>query len=320
MVFHLHLRPGLGELLRPLRAAAQPRQAARRQSSIFNFFGANGAVAYGQLAAYSLVCRCRSWRSTCSLARSRRRLGALTGAVRAEPGPGRPHPPGRNPPHATAACSSKRVDRFVRERLLPRRPRATAPLDLLAWQVPGEPVPLHAEAASAGTLRSRPEPPGPTLVDALAQSIGLPCPPVARRRALPGACDPSWSWTSASTAWPVRLPSALVWRPDGVIVKRSRPTTAPQRSGRRGRRIGINVEAAANPDVGSDWSFRPTAVGRPRDGGRRSAVRSAPRRRRAARRDRLGAAAGRARAARPRGRAVGRLAPPLPRCSPRSSG
>ena len=35
-----------------------------------------------------------------------------------------------------------RVDRFVRERLLPQVERATAPVAITAWEVPDEPVPF----------------------------------------------------------------------------------------------------------------------------------------------------------------------------------
>ena len=35
-----------------------------------------------------------------------------------------------------------RLDRFVRERLRPLRVEASAPVDIAAWPVPGEPVPF----------------------------------------------------------------------------------------------------------------------------------------------------------------------------------
>ncbi|MBO0984233.1 glycoside hydrolase family 38 C-terminal domain-containing protein [Rathayibacter sp. SD072] len=165
--------------------------------------------------------------------------------------------------HDRRLLVEERVDRFVRERLLPAVHRATAPLDLLAWEAPGEPVPF-AEAAgaayapfSAGTAWGRPwstlwlkvsgSVPAEWLVDG----------------ALPEGVRPELVVDLGFDGGQSGFQSeALVWRPDGVIVKAISPfnSTAAGAVDADGR-VDVLIEAAANPDVGSDWSFRPTTVG-----------------------------------------------------------
>ncbi|PPH22708.1 alpha-mannosidase [Rathayibacter toxicus] len=169
--------------------------------------------------------------------------------------------------HDRSHLIEERIDRFIVERLEPACYRARVPLVVDAWQVPGEPVPFTVAAAA----------------DYSPFSVGMPW-----GRAwsttwfrVRGEVPPEWRDSSAGECHPEviidlgcdrRQPGfqaeALLWRPDGTIVKAISPynnaaagAVAPDGT------VDVFVEAAANPDVGSDWSFRPTAMGDPATAG-----------------------------------------------------
>ena len=52
---HLRVHDGVGELLRPLRAAVQPGATSRPPSRSSTSSGTYGSVAYGKLAAFSIL-------------------------------------------------------------------------------------------------------------------------------------------------------------------------------------------------------------------------------------------------------------------------
>lgn len=152
-----------------------------------------------------------------------------------------------------------RVDRFVRERLTPALERASVPVAVEMWEVPDEPVPF-AEAVQGGF-----EP------FAVGRPWGRPWGTVWFR--VTGTVPAEWEADPAEVELVVDLgfttgqvgfqAEGLVWATDGTIVKALEPLNNYVRlNAAPGESFELFVEAASNPDVGSDWSFRPTPVGR----------------------------------------------------------
>ncbi|WP_426625901.1 alpha-mannosidase [Leifsonia sp. McL0607] len=152
-----------------------------------------------------------------------------------------------------------RVDRFVRERLTPALERASAPVAVEMWEVPDEPVPF-AQAVQ-----------GPFEPFAVGRPWGRPWGTVWFR--VTGTVPAEWEADPAEVELVVDLgftagqvgfqAEGLVWASDGTIVKALEPLNDYVRlQAAPGESFELFVEAASNPDVGSDWSFRPTPVGR----------------------------------------------------------
>lgn len=159
--------------------------------------------------------------------------------------------------HDTSTLIEARIARTYADRILPARYRTMVPIAVERWEVPDEPVPFTAVAE--GTFSSlRP-----------GQPWGKP-----------------WGTTwlritaTAPTDWPADaeielvvdlgfLPSqpgfqaeGLVWTEDGRILKALEPrnTYVPLDAG-PGDTVSLLIEAASNPDVGADWSYRSTPLG-----------------------------------------------------------
>ena len=152
-----------------------------------------------------------------------------------------------------------RVDRFVRERLTPALERASAPVAVEMWEVPDEPVPF-AQAVQ-----------GPFQPFAVGRPWGRPWGTVWFR--VTGTIPAEWEADPAEVELVVDLgftasqvgfqAEGLVWASDGTIVKALEPlNTYVRLQAAPGESFELFVEAASNPDVGSDWSFRPTPFGR----------------------------------------------------------
>ncbi|MFE4949129.1 alpha-mannosidase [Leifsonia sp. NPDC056665] len=152
-----------------------------------------------------------------------------------------------------------RVDRFVRERLAPALERASVPVTVEAWEVPDEPVPF------AQAMEGAFEP------FAVGRPWGRPWGTVWFR--VTGTVPAEWEATADEVELVVDLgftagqvgfqAEGLVWATDGAIVKALEPLNNYVRlQAAPGESFELFVEAASNPDVGSDWSFRPTPVGR----------------------------------------------------------
>ena len=152
-----------------------------------------------------------------------------------------------------------RVDRFVRERLAPAVERSTAPVTIEAWAVPDEPVPFAQAVANAF------EP------FAVGQPWGRAWGTVWFR--VTGTVPAEWEADPADVELVVDLgflsgqagfqAEGLVYATDGSILKALEPFNGYVRlRAAPGESFEVFVEAASNPDVGSDWSFRPTPVGR----------------------------------------------------------
>jgi alpha-mannosidase len=155
--------------------------------------------------------------------------------------------------------AAMRVDRFVRERLTPALERAAVPVAVEMWEVPDEPVPF-AQAVQ-----------GPFEPFAVGRAWGRPWGTVWFR--VSGTVPAEWEADPADVELVVDLgftagqvgfqAEGLVWTTDGTIVKALEPLNDYVRlQAAPGESFELFIEAAANPDVGSDWSFRPTPVGR----------------------------------------------------------
>ncbi|MFT4307633.1 MAG: alpha-mannosidase, partial [Microbacterium sp.] len=151
-----------------------------------------------------------------------------------------------------------RIDRFLRERLLPARYRASAPLTISAWEAPGEPVPFSQAAAA------------PYLPFSVGQAWGRAWGTTwfAVRGEVPA------SWADAEGTRPELVADlgftagqsgfqaeALVWRRDGTVVKGVSPFNTGVPGAVVAGSVDVLLEAASNPDVGSLFTFEPTALG-----------------------------------------------------------
>ncbi|MDT7555076.1 MAG: alpha-mannosidase, partial [Pseudonocardiales bacterium] len=140
----------------------------------------------------------------------------------------------------------RRIDRILRERLLPACHGATAPLSVQVWHAPGEPP----EVADALNASYRPSEPGEAWGPAWGTSWFH----------LTGSVPAEWAGATVEAivdlGFAIDRPGfsaeALVHRPDGSAVKGLNPMNlwipiAATASG--GESIDLYVEAAANPDI-----------------------------------------------------------------------
>ncbi|WP_223693173.1 alpha-mannosidase [Leifsonia poae] len=153
-----------------------------------------------------------------------------------------------------------RVDRFVRERLDPAVERASAPVTIEAWEVPDEPVPF----AQAVTNAFEPF--------AVGRPWGRPWGTVWFR--VTGTVPAEWDAEPDDVELLVDLgfssgqvgfqAEGLVYATDGSILKAIEPRNGYVRlQAAPGDTFELFVEAAANPDVGSEFvDFVPTKLGR----------------------------------------------------------
>ncbi|MCU1445234.1 glycoside hydrolase family 38 C-terminal domain-containing protein [Cryobacterium sp.] len=161
--------------------------------------------------------------------------------------------------HDDSALVELRISRFVRERLRPAINRATMPLTLESWDAPGEPVPF-ADAVGQdftpfGTGRRWGRPWGTTWVH------------------VTGTVPADWVVDDDvrlelvvdlgfSSATPGFQAEGLVFAPDGVILKAISPRNrSVPLSDEPGQPVDLYLEAAANPDVTSGFTFVATDKG-----------------------------------------------------------
>ena len=162
--------------------------------------------------------------------------------------------------HDDRRLTEVRLDRFVRDRIIPAVYPRRVELRLSSWDVPDEPV---------------------TAMEALRQEFtpqehgaawGRPWSTKWLR--LQGEVPDSWG-TSADTSVEILvdlgfsgdLPGfqceGIAWRPDGTIIKAISPRNQyiPLKLLGSGMAIDFYVEAAANPDLSQGWTFAPTPYG-----------------------------------------------------------
>lgn len=162
--------------------------------------------------------------------------------------------------HDDRRITEVRLDRFVRERIIPAVYTRSVPLTLSSWDVPDEPVTVM-EALRHDFV---PQEPG--------AAWGKPWGTKWLR--LQGDVPQSWG-TDPDTAVEVvvdlgfttEIPGfqceGIAWRPDGTIIKAISPRNQyiPLKLLGSGMAVDFYVEAAANPDVAQGWTFAATPYG-----------------------------------------------------------
>ena len=172
--------------------------------------------------------------------------------------------------HDNTKLVEMRVDRFVRERIVPALYHRRTPLAVSQWVVPGEPVPFAEaiaadfEAIDSGTAWGRPW--GTTwfrLSGAVPDGWG------GEGTRLEVVVDLGYSDTQ-----PGFQAEATAYRPDGTVIKGLHPRNryvalsdatadATAGGGDAGATVDLLLEASSNPDVagGGDFTFEPTRLG-----------------------------------------------------------
>lgn len=165
--------------------------------------------------------------------------------------------------HKNSTLVRARIERFIGERVRPALYRDSVALDLTAWEVPDEPVPfadaVGQDFAEFATGQTWGKPWGTTWFHVTGTV------PAGWAELLDGGFDGrvelvvDLGFLSGQAGFQAE---GLVFAPDGHILKAIEPfnnyvplDVAP------GDSIDLYIEAASNPDVGSDWGFRPTPVG-----------------------------------------------------------
>ncbi|WP_445155198.1 alpha-mannosidase [Arthrobacter sp. Hor0625] len=162
--------------------------------------------------------------------------------------------------HDDRRLTEVRLDRFVRERIIPDVYPRSAPLRLSSWDAPGEPVPaleamrqqfgpqeqgaLWGSPWSTKWLRVQGEVPdawgaGPDTAVEILVDLGFSAD-------LPGfQCE------------------GTAWRADGTVIKAISPRNRyiPLKLLGSGMSVDFYVEAAANPDLSQGWTFAATPYG-----------------------------------------------------------
>jgi alpha-mannosidase len=167
--------------------------------------------------------------------------------------------------HDDSALVEKRIDRFVRERLRPAVHRASVPLRVEAWSVTDAPVAFDEAVrqtyAPFGTGQAWGRPWGTTWFH------------------VTGTVPAAWTAEAGtrlelvvdlgfSQATPGFQAEGLVWTPEGVVRKAVEPRnrSVPLKV-RPGGSVDLYIEAAANPDVTTGFTFVATAQGDPATAG-----------------------------------------------------
>ncbi|WP_104196863.1 glycoside hydrolase family 38 C-terminal domain-containing protein [Cryobacterium sp. M15] len=163
--------------------------------------------------------------------------------------------------HDNSTLIRARIRRFVSERVTPSLYRVSSPLTISAWEVPDEPVPFSEAQGQDFTPFS------------IGQHWGKPWGTTWFH--ITGMVPSDWSrFHDLHTRTEVIVDlgflsgqagfqaEGLVFTPQGHIVKAVEPfNNYVPLIAQPGEQVDIYIEAASNPDVGSDWGFQPTLVG-----------------------------------------------------------
>ena len=163
--------------------------------------------------------------------------------------------------HDNSTLIRARIRRFVSERVAPALYRVSSPLTISAWEVPDEPVPFVEAQGQDFTSFS------------IGQQWGKPWGTTWFH--IEGVVPADWSrYNDLHTRTEVIVDlgflsgqagfqaEGLVFNSQGHIVKAVEPfNNYVPLSAKPGEPVDIYIEAASNPDVGSDWGFQPTLVG-----------------------------------------------------------
>ncbi|QSZ47957.1 glycoside hydrolase family 38 C-terminal domain-containing protein [Arthrobacter sp. D5-1] len=162
--------------------------------------------------------------------------------------------------HDDRRITEQRLDRFVRERILPAIYGRALPLQLSSWDVPGEPVPAAEAVRQLFTPQEHGAPWGKAWS--------------TKWLHLQGEVPQDWGMTESTSVEiivdlgfnsdvPGFQCEGTAWRADGSIIKAISPRNyhVPVKLLGGGHSVDFYVEAAANPDVAQGWSFAPTPLG-----------------------------------------------------------
>ncbi|MCO4255001.1 alpha-mannosidase [Pseudarthrobacter cellobiosi] len=162
--------------------------------------------------------------------------------------------------HDDRRITEVRLDRFVRERIIPAVYARTVPLNLSSWDAPGEPVSVME------ALRNHFAP--------QEQGAAWGQPWGTKWLRLQGDVPEAWG-TGPDTAVEIVVDlgfineapgfqcEGIAWRPDGTIIKAISPRNQyiPLKLLGSGMSVDFYVEAAANPDMAQGWTFAATPYG-----------------------------------------------------------
>lgn len=165
--------------------------------------------------------------------------------------------------HDHSALVRARIARFVGERLTPATYRDSVPIAISAWEAKDEPVPFSEAVGQEFTPFSIGQPWGAPWGTTWFHVTGTV--PAAWAQLLTAGFDGrvelvvDLGFLSGQAGFQAE---GLVFAPDGRIVKAVEPfNNYVPLAIEPGGSIDLYIEAASNPDVGSDWSFQPTPVG-----------------------------------------------------------
>lgn len=161
--------------------------------------------------------------------------------------------------HDDSTLVELRIRRFVEDSLNPAKYRSSVPLSITRWEAPGEPVPFADAVGQAYTPFATGEPWGKPWSTAWFHVTGtIPADWPSGERFRPEVVVD----LGFNAAAPGFQAEGIAWTPDGVILKAIEPrnqavplTAAP------GDPIDLFIEAASNPDVSSNFTWTPTALG-----------------------------------------------------------
>ncbi len=176
--------------------------------------------------------------------------------------------------HDRSALASLRIDRFIRERLIPAVHRRSHPLEVSAWQAPGEPVPFAAAADAAAAGDFAPIAPGDLWGRPWGTTWFRVCGDVPRDwrdddGSLPANTRAELVVDLGFTAGqPGFQCEGMVWTTSGEPLRGIAPlNNAVVEAVSAEGAVEVYIEGASNPDVGSLFTFEPTAVGDPSTAG-----------------------------------------------------
>src|SRR3954469_22335379 len=159
------------------------------------------------------------------------------------------------------ALAAMRVQRFITERVAPAAYRDRRPVEVAAWTIGGEPVPFTEAVVQEYAPFE------------VGDAWGKPWDTVWFR--VRGEVPAEWRTPDAQVELVVDLgfvssfagfqAEATAYRPDGSILKAVEPMNSWVPI--EGDEFKVYLEAAANPNVAGDFSFRPTSLGDRATGG-----------------------------------------------------
>ncbi|OIJ64436.1 alpha-mannosidase [Streptomyces mangrovisoli] len=160
--------------------------------------------------------------------------------------------------HDESRRIEQRVERLHSQRVKPAVHAVTVPLEVSAWQAPGEPVPFEEAAAAPYAPFAVDTPWGPPWGTTWFRTSGTVPENWAGRR-VEAVFDLGFV-----SAWPGNQAEALVHRLDGTPLKAVNPLNqyVPiARPAAGGERVDLLLEAASNPDILADGFAHPTPLG-----------------------------------------------------------